>query len=98
MRRLNFMEDEPWDEVQDDRRVRWFGHPLDTDMLGATMAHEVGHQMGLRHTSESKGDAHDFLADTPECTTVQDQNGDGTITADECINQDGAYMMFWGSD
>jgi uncharacterized cupin superfamily protein len=37
MRRLNFLEDEPWDEVQDDRRVRWFGHPLETDMLGASL-------------------------------------------------------------
>ena len=24
MRRLNFLEDEPWDKV-DDKRVRWFG-------------------------------------------------------------------------
>ena len=37
MRRLNFLEDEPWDEVQEDRRVRWFGHPLETDMLGASL-------------------------------------------------------------
>ena len=37
VRRLNFLEDEPWDEVQDDRRVRWFGHPLETDMLGASL-------------------------------------------------------------
>ena len=33
MRRLNFLEDEPWDEVEDDKRARWFGHvrraPLD---------------------------------------------------------------------
>jgi hypothetical protein len=28
LRRLNFLEDEPWDEVEDDRRVRWFGHPF----------------------------------------------------------------------
>jgi hypothetical protein len=27
MRRLDFLEDEPWDEVEDDQRVRWFGHP-----------------------------------------------------------------------
>ena len=25
MRRLNFLEDEPWDEVEDDQRVRWSG-------------------------------------------------------------------------
>ena len=39
MRRLNFLEDEPWDEVHDDFRMRrrWFGHPLGTDMLGASL-------------------------------------------------------------
>ena len=37
MRRLNFLEDEPWDEVGDDLRRRWFGHPLETDMLGASL-------------------------------------------------------------
>jgi len=28
--RLNFLADEPWDEVDDDDRirVRWFGHPF----------------------------------------------------------------------
>ena len=26
MRPLNFLEGEPWDEVKDDMRVRWFGH------------------------------------------------------------------------
>jgi hypothetical protein len=37
MRRLNFLEDEPWDEVEDDKRVRWFGHPFETDELGASL-------------------------------------------------------------
>ena len=39
MRRLNFLEDEPWDEVHDHERirVRWFGHPLGADMLGASL-------------------------------------------------------------
>src|SRR5262249_19775244 len=37
MRRLNFLDDEPWDEVDDDYRVRWFGHPFATDMLGASL-------------------------------------------------------------
>jgi hypothetical protein len=33
MRRLNFLDDEPWDEVNDDLRRRWFGHPFGADML-----------------------------------------------------------------
>ena len=39
MDRLNFLADEPWDEVnEDDRmRVRWFGHPFETDLLGASL-------------------------------------------------------------
>src|SRR2546425_13273804 len=37
MRRLNFLEDEPWDEVEDDKRARWFGHPFGTDRLGASL-------------------------------------------------------------
>jgi uncharacterized cupin superfamily protein len=38
MRRLNFLEDEPWDEENDGiNRVRWFGHPFETDKLGASL-------------------------------------------------------------
>ena len=37
MRRLNFLAEEPWDEVEDLRRARWFGHPFGTDMLGASL-------------------------------------------------------------
>ena len=38
MRRLNFLQDEPWDELNDDiNRYRWFGHPFGTDQLGASL-------------------------------------------------------------
>ena len=38
MRRLNFLQDEPWDELNGDvNRVRWFGHPFETDLLGASL-------------------------------------------------------------
>ena len=37
MRRLNFLQDDPWDQVDDDHRVRWFGHPFGADMLGASL-------------------------------------------------------------
>jgi uncharacterized cupin superfamily protein len=37
MRRLNFLDDEPWDQVDDEVRVRWFGHPFGADMLGASL-------------------------------------------------------------
>jgi hypothetical protein len=41
---------------------------LDVDGMASTIAHEVGHYMGLYHTSESNGAQHDPLPDTPECT------------------------------
>ncbi len=39
MPRLNFLNDEPWDEIHDDLklRARWFGHPLGADRLGASL-------------------------------------------------------------
>jgi uncharacterized cupin superfamily protein len=37
MRRLNFLQDEPWDQVDKTQRVRWFGHPFDADILGASL-------------------------------------------------------------
>jgi uncharacterized cupin superfamily protein len=39
MRRLNFLQDDPWDEVDEDnrQRVRWFGHPFGADILGASL-------------------------------------------------------------
>jgi uncharacterized cupin superfamily protein len=37
MDRLNFLADEPWDEDNDERRIRWFGHPFATEMLGASL-------------------------------------------------------------
>ena len=37
MRRLNFLNDEPWDQVDDEVRIRWFGHPFEADMLGASL-------------------------------------------------------------
>ncbi len=39
----------------------------DNEMLGLTMAHEIGHFLGLRHTTEHGGSAHDPISDTPTC-------------------------------
>lgn len=35
--------------------------------MASTTSHEMGHYLGLYHTSEEKGVAHDPIADTPEC-------------------------------
>ena len=46
MRRLNFLDDEPWDEAEDDKRVRWFGHPFAADHLGASLIEYRPHAPG----------------------------------------------------
>jgi hypothetical protein len=56
---------------------------LDTDGLGTTAAHEIGHYLGLYHTSERDGSAHDPIADTPECAS-----GDSACP-------DASNVMFW---
>jgi len=39
IRRLNFLDDEPWDEANDELRFRnrWFGHPFGADVLGGSL-------------------------------------------------------------
>lgn len=55
---------------------------LDSAAMGVTCAHEIGHYLGLYHTSERDGTAHDPIADTPEC--------DGSGICDDATN-----IMFW---
>ncbi len=62
-------------------------------IMGDTIAHEIGHYMGLPHTSEWTGGEHDRFADTPECTRSNDRNGDGQLSTEEC--PDGQNLMFW---
>ncbi|MBI5814633.1 MAG: hypothetical protein HZB29_03385 [Nitrospinae bacterium] len=70
----------------------------DLIMQGATMAHELGHFMGLFHTTESDGTWFDPISDTPECpASVYDTDGDGQVSAAECQSTDGANLMFWAS-
>ena len=70
---------------------------VDTQLLGEVIAHEVGHQLGLFHTTESDGSRSEPLADTPACPESADTNGDGYFSAGECRDWDGANFMFWVS-
>ncbi len=72
------------------------GPALDTAWLGETIAHELGHFVGLGHTTEARGDAHDALGDTPECDATHDADDDGFVDADECAADGGDNLMFWG--
>ena len=58
-----------------------------------TMAHELGHQLGLFHTTEQDGTLHDPIPDTPECT--YDGNNDGAVDLQECKNSGANNLMFW---
>ena len=70
------------------------GFTLLTGLMGETLAHEIGHQIGLFHTTEAEG-GNDPIADTPDCTLDQDRDGDGELTAEECVDLDGRNFMFW---
>ena len=74
MRRLNFLENEPWDEVHDElrTRVRWFGHPFGADMLGASL-HEFlpGAPGGPLHMHYGVEEMFFVLEGTPTVSTAE---------------------------
>lgn len=71
------------------------GGVLDTTFLGETVAHEMGHFLGLFHASESTGSPHDPLDDTPECLSDRDVNGSGSLEVEECAGFGAENLMFW---
>lgn len=56
---------------------------------GVTLAHEIGHFLGLWHTDEHDGALHDVIDDTPVC-----DKKDVKLTPDTCPIQ-AKYVMFW---
>ena len=78
--------------------INLFGHGkqggLDYQKLATTTAHEIGHLLGLFHTTEKHGSLFDPLSDTPECRTSQ-----GLIASfNHCQKQDAKNIMFWQAD
>jgi hypothetical protein len=71
------------------------GSTLNPQLLGETAAHEMGHQLGLFHTTEMGGTVFDILTDTPECSNSRDNDGDGKMSAEECEDYGGENVMFW---
>ncbi len=56
--------------------------------LEQTIAHEMGHYLGLNHPSESSGAVHDLLRDTPICTATTTSGGSTRISISSCLNSD----------
>jgi len=72
------------------------GNTLDSQLLGETAAHEMGHQLGLFHTTESGGTVFDILTDTAEClNSTKDFDRNGKMSAEECEGYGGENLMFW---
>jgi hypothetical protein len=71
------------------------GSTLNSQLLGETAAHEMGHQLGLFHTTEMGGTVFDILTDTQECSNSRDNDSDGKMSAEECEDYGGDNLMFW---
>jgi hypothetical protein len=67
----------------------------DLDGAEVVLMHEIGHFLGLFHTSESSGVVLDPLTDTPECGSEQDLDHDHSLSAFECAGHGGDNLMFW---
>ena len=52
--------------------------------MAETIAHELGHYLGLKHPSERDGTSHDRVLDTPICTKTQSIGGGNYIYVDSC--------------
>ncbi|MCJ8344461.1 hypothetical protein MJH12_02890, partial [bacterium] len=67
------------------------GSPSNSNIqfLGQTASHEVGHWLGLYHTTENGGTLFDPLSDTAQCPN-------SPSNPSQC--PDGKNLMFWLSD
>jgi hypothetical protein len=86
-----------WNGVLNSLSAHASGTTLDSQLLGETAAHEMGHQLGLFHTTESGGSEFDILTDTAEClnSTKDVSPRNGIMSAEECEGYGAENVMFW---
>jgi uncharacterized cupin superfamily protein len=85
MYRLNFLADEPWDEVDDDARLRarWFGHPFGADVLGASLRELLpGSPRSWLHMHYGVEEMFFVLAGTP---TVRTPDGEDVLSPGDVV-------------
>lgn len=63
---------------------------IDVDGMYTTVSHEMGHFLGLYHTSEIDGLLHDPIADTPECSGTQPICDDDSYAGNIMTTRQGA--------
>ena len=88
-----------WNGVLNSLSAHAFGTTLNSQLLGETAAHEMGHQLGLFHTTESGGTVFDIISDTAECPKSLDKDSNSLIqmSAEECEGYGAENVMFWTS-
>ena len=64
-------------------------------LAGRALARQIGHFLGLWWTSDPNGGGHDPIDDTPECGKANDGDGNGVVTALECVGKGSDNAMFW---
>ena len=85
-----------WNGVLNSLTAHASGSTINSQLLGETAAHEMGHQLGLFHTTERGGTYFDILSDTSECAkSDRDNNSDGLVSAEECDGYGADNIMFW---
>ena len=63
--------------------------------LPLVILHEMGHFMGLFHTTEADGSISEPLTDTAECGPENDSDLDGFLIPSECAAFGADNVMFW---